>query len=153
MFSLAVGGPHRGHFWSFGVFFRILDCSELRYCYLNMTVTPPECMVAGTVVPVPVFPGVLPRPSSQEIPVELEDHTWVCDRTREEVLRGAKLSTKKTSSQRISCIHKVGLMVHVRGACAQQLPMFARVTARLLQLYQNVKAHAETITNWNLQYK
>ena len=57
---------------------------------------PPGCSVAVTVVPVPMFPSVLPRHSSQETPVDQEDHTWVCDRTRGRgLLCGAEFSTKK----------------------------------------------------------
>ena len=79
-----------------GSFFRILDCSELRYHHLNISVAPPECLVEGTVAAVPMFPSVLPQPSSQEIPIEPEDQTWVCDCTREGgLLYGAKFSTKK----------------------------------------------------------
>ena len=76
-------------------FFRILDCSELRYRYLNITVEP-QCLVAGTVEPVPMFPDDVPQPSSQEIPEEPEAQTWVCDCTREgSLLCGAKFSTRK----------------------------------------------------------
>ena len=67
MFSTAAGGPNHGYVCSIGFFFRILDCSELWYCYLNITVAPPECLVVGAVVPGLLFPGMLPHPSSQEI--------------------------------------------------------------------------------------
>ena len=71
--------------------------------------------------------GVLPPPSSQEILAGPEDHTWVCDCTKEgSLLCGTSSLHKKRSPQRISCIHREGLMRHVRGACAQQLRMFAR---------------------------
>ena len=84
MFSISVGGPQNGHLLSLGVFFfRILDCSELRYRYLNITVEPPECLVAGADVPVLVFPDVVAQPSSQEIPEVPVARTWVCDCTRE----------------------------------------------------------------------
>ena len=66
-----------------GSFFRIFDCTELRYRYLSMTVELPESLAAGTVVPFPAFPVALPQLSSQEIPAEPEAHTWVCDCTRE----------------------------------------------------------------------
>ena len=36
-------------------FFRIFDCSELRYRHLNITMAPQECLVVRTVVPVPLF--------------------------------------------------------------------------------------------------
>ena len=66
MFSIAVGGPHYGHVLDACVFFCILDCSELRHRHLNITVAPPGCLVAGTVVPVRLFPCVLPQPSSRD---------------------------------------------------------------------------------------
>ena len=60
-------------------FFRILDCSELRYRYLSITVEPPECLAAGTAVLVLAFPDALP----QEIPEEPEAPTWVSDCMKE----------------------------------------------------------------------
>ena len=95
MFSTAAGGPNHGFFWSIVLFIRTLDCSELRYRFLNITVAPPECLVAGTVVPAPLCPGILHQPPSQEILVA-EDHTWVFHCTKEGgLLCGAKFSTKK----------------------------------------------------------
>ena len=125
IFLLLLDGRIMDIFGRWGIF-RILDCSELLYRYLNITVEPPECLAAGTVVPVHAFPEVVPRPSGQEIPEEPEAHTLVCDCTREGgLLRGAKFSNEKQLSTQIMHTEEE-LMAHVRGACAQQLPMFAR---------------------------
>ena len=78
MSTIFVGGPHNGHFWKHGV--------------LGWN----SCTIS-------CFPVALPQPSSQEIPKELEAHSWVCDCTREGgLLCGAKFSIK-SSSPRISC--------------------------------------------------
>ena len=89
-------------FGRLGALCRILDCSELRYRYLSITVEPPECLSAGANVPVHACPEVLPLPSDQEIPNEPEAHTWVCDCRREGgLLCGAKFSTKKQRTTHI----------------------------------------------------
>ena len=86
---------------------------------------PPECLAASTIVPVHIFPEVLSQPSGQEIPHEPEAHAWVCDCTREEGLLCGANSPPKSSSPRISCLNRKGLVDHVDGTCAQQLLMYA----------------------------
>ena len=120
-----------------GLFFRILNCSELRYRYFNISVSP-------------IFEGTV----GQENPVEPDAPTWVCDCTRKGgLLCGAKFSAKKTAQKAYHAyIGKDSWFTFVEHACTNH-QCFPVVSARLLQPHYNVTARTETTGSWNVQYR